>query len=879
MSYDQTALWQRALAAQVDDPHEGVRERLRTAYDRFRSRAEPLAAMIAKDLPDFTIHDISHIDALWEYADLVSGVDYPITPCEGFVLGGAFLIHDLGMGLAAFAGDGANIRDLPLWKDTIARLIKNEQARSGQIALREEQNSALEKQATGDVLRALHAEKAEILAKATWQDKNGRNFHLMEDPELRDAFGPIIGKIAHSHWWPVEQLQREFPAILGAPGGFPGEWTVDPIKLAAILRAADFSQLDERRAPAFVQALQGPSGDSINHWIFQEKLYQPRLEGDRLLYTAKSGFNIEEAQAWWVCFDTLHRLDEELRQTDSLLSDLQRKRLAARAVSQAESPARLSKLIKAENWTPIDAKIRVSAIAHLVEMLGGQELYGSRAFPPLRELLQNAGDAIRARRKVEGRSDDWGTIRISSGADENGSWIQVEDCGIGMSESVLSGPLLDFGSTFWGSDLMHKELPGLDASEFEPTGRYGIGFFSIFMWGDCVQVISQRYDEGKSSTSMLEFREGLGKRPLLRKAGHEHYIQDAGTRVKVWFKDQKILKELLNDSSGKVRSLCTAVRELALCSDVTIEVVDENGCVEVAVVANDWLTITDDELRARLPREGYLHHDGRGRPIEVKNSLPVLPLEKIYGDDGRVLGRACLGAPDFGLVPPASLGAVTIGGYRSCLLSGIEGVLLGKPSRASRDEALPLLATTELHAWLKAQTSKVLDQITADDLLHDIAANVRILGGEIKGFPIAKGHKGWMTDSDITKLAESETEIVLVSEGDLDASMYIDGPFEINSNVISSKSYWPGILRARHMRSSWPSFEKDEAWGRHWFHKRCLTGAVIEAVSVAWNCSIQDIFINSEFSSEDLVVEGCLGTQGEKSISRYNVIILRPPEL
>jgi hypothetical protein len=70
----------------------------------FRERAEQLVAQIPKDLRQLTVHDVSHLDALWQYADVIVGPDFQINPVEGFVLGGAFLVHDAGMSFAAYPG-------------------------------------------------------------------------------------------------------------------------------------------------------------------------------------------------------------------------------------------------------------------------------------------------------------------------------------------------------------------------------------------------------------------------------------------------------------------------------------------------------------------------------------------------------------------------------------------------------------------------------------------------------------------------------------------------------------------------------------------------------------------------------------------------------
>src|SRR5581483_718615 len=120
-SHEKTALWQNTLATRVDDGDSAVRNRLRTAYERTRERATPLAEAIAKYLPDFTVHDITHVDALWEYADLIAGQNYPMNPCEAFVLGCAFVMHDLGMGLAAYPEGIAGLRQSDLWKQVASR--------------------------------------------------------------------------------------------------------------------------------------------------------------------------------------------------------------------------------------------------------------------------------------------------------------------------------------------------------------------------------------------------------------------------------------------------------------------------------------------------------------------------------------------------------------------------------------------------------------------------------------------------------------------------------------------------------------------------------------------------------------------------------------
>jgi len=480
--FEQTNIWQKTLAKQLDfDPHEKERELLRVEFENFRVKAKILATEIGSILPEYTVHDITHIDALWETADLITKEDFELTPTEAFVLGGTFLIHDLGMGLAAYPDGIEELKKESIWKDTVAALFRNMFNKTIQEKDFETLDKDIEKSATENTLRHLHAKHAEKLALISWKKNKDEDIFLIENSELRKSYGDIIGLIAHSHWWSVEELEEKLPPKRGAPGIFPSSWTIDSIKLACILRIADAIQIDDRRAPSFLRTIRKPSKYSDSHWNFQQKLNQPILEKNRIVYSSKSPFTIGEVDSWWLCYDTLIMIDNELKEVDSLLTDSNRMRLNAIGVASVEDPKRLSRLITVKDWEPVDTKIKVTNVAKLVGNLGGKELYGENLLVPIREIIQNASDAIRARRILENETDDFGRILVQFGEDKYGEFIEIEDNGIGMSPRVLTGPFLDFGQSFWGSSLMHEELPGLESKGFSSTGKYGIGFFSIGM--------------------------------------------------------------------------------------------------------------------------------------------------------------------------------------------------------------------------------------------------------------------------------------------------------------------------------------------------------------------------------------------------------------
>ena len=528
LSFERSPLWQRTLADCPADRDCVPRQSLRLAYLQFRDAVAPLAAEISRSLPMFTDHSIAHADALWDTASLICGDSFQLNPAEAFVLGGAFLLHDVGMGLASYLGGTAAIEADPHFADLLAsataRLRRADPSASSQAI-----ESAARQESVAELLRLRHAAQAENLVTTTFQTSDGEPFYLLGDVPLRQTFGSLIGRIAHSHWWPVNDL-RTFDWRQGSCPDHPPAWEVDPLKIACVLRLADAAHIDSRRAPTYLHAFRRPAATSHDHWYFQERLTRPRVNADRLEYTATRPFGRNEAAAWWLAWETIQGVNEQLRQVDALCADLGRPRFAVRSVAGADSPDRLARYIRTEGWTPIDASLRVSGATELIANLGGQDLYGRRPEIAVRELVANAADATRARAIHERGPAGAVTVRL---AERDGAWwLIVEDHGIGMQPEIMVAALTDFGYTRWRSAEMITEFPGLLSGGFQPTGRFGIGFFAIFMVSDHIDVISLGYDEAARSTHVLEFRNGVASRPLLRVAEDHERLHSCGTVVR-----------------------------------------------------------------------------------------------------------------------------------------------------------------------------------------------------------------------------------------------------------------------------------------------------------------------------------------------------------
>lgn len=797
LTITRTRLWRSTLAVEDGDPERVAKQDLHVAFGHFREKARLLAAEIPRYLPEFTDHSIDHLDALWEIADLVIGESlYQLNPAEAFVFGGAVLVHDCAMSLAAYPGAMDDIEHDPAWEDTVAFLYLERFGVHPSRKQLHELDEAIRNGAVSALLRLRHAERAEGLTGMAWMDSEGEADYLIDNKRLRNHFGEVIGKVAHSHHWSVERLTKHLPLKLGTLGGFPPGWEIDPLKVACLLRIADACHLDERRAPAFLRAIRDLPEFSDRHWRFQNRLGVPIRDGDSLVFSANKAFRPEESASWWLCYDTLTGVDRELREVDALLGEQRRDRLGVRRVAGAGAPERLAQHVRTTGWQPVDARLFIGDVPRLIERLGGEKLYGDRPWVAVRELLQNATDAVRARRFLERLPKDRGAVTVSVEQNTKADtwYLHVEDNGIGMSATCIREYLLNFGGSYWTSDLVRIEHPGLIASGIKQSARFGIGFFSTFMVGTFVRVVTRQLGSAAVDTVVLEFSHGPTGRPVLRSARADEQLRDSGTLVSVRLSKDPFTRGGIvmhgNSDSPRVNTASGLIEFICPTSDVTIQT-RENGEINNVIVAEDWKYLDPLSLGRRIEagqRDAF--------PIVEKKDLNDLAqsMTFIY-DNNNEIGRASLYfPPSLGHEMPRFMATrvktsgyvTTSSGFRvepiahaieryirkrleipdapefrhddnswECeyMLSKIldelviHGVLQGEVSTITRDEAH--IPTNCLASWATEQGKAIRALITIPHVLYHIALRVELLGGEVLGLPIASIRDKWYTEDDI----------------------------------------------------------------------------------------------------------------------------------
>ena len=749
--FEHTLLWSRHLNSEDNSPDKKAKEDLQAAYRQFWNNAVTLSREIQKDLPGLTLHDEAHFEALWKRADQIAGPDYQLTPLEVFVLGGAILIHDAANAVATYAGGLLEVQRTPEWQDAETEWMgKNKLDPATPLPPNAHNQVLLE------TLRRLHAQRAETLAKL--QVNVGANsFHLLPNDQLRVHLGDLIGKIAASHHWNLSLLPKLLPASKGALNGMPTSWTIRPIVLACLLRCADATQLDQQRAPDFLYGLLQLRGVSELHWRAQNRLAAPHqdpFDNRALLFTSTTAFEEADADAWWIACDAIQVANRELQACDSLLRDLKLPSFAIARIRDAESPDRLASHVTVKGWRPVAAEVKISRVDTIVEMFGGEKLYGHEMSVPLRELIQNAADAVQLRRDIEPAGSDYeGRIIIRMrpvGDDTNDTWLIVDDDGIGMSENVLTGPLIDFGSSYMSTSLVRSERPGLLAKSKRRIGKFGIGFFSCFMLGNQVSVTSRPFDRGLDHGRTLQFRSDAITRPMLIESRPPDFSASLSTRVAVRVSEDRLAEMLtfqhrhfFSDKPASNRSNSMTLAQLVgrTCPMLAVDVYVEEGSGSSKIHSRRWMD--EDRLswlnRILLP--------------ELRNSAAVnqlvIEMDRLAFIDASdpSAGLACI-------TSMGGCGVDTIGGLKAFWGSSqyrddFIGTIDHEPAGPQREHG-PIRARDKVAAWATDQAVKVSrTDLPPSTARHIIAARVARYGGDATPIAITTLNQEWATIAEI----------------------------------------------------------------------------------------------------------------------------------
>jgi len=217
---------------------------------------------------------------------------------------------------------------------------------------------------------------------------------------------------------------------------------------------------------------------------------------------------------------------------------------------------------------------------------------------------------------------------------------------------------------------------------------------------------------------------------------------------------------------------------------------------------------------------------------------------------------------------------LVVGGARSSVsLRHAAGIILGKPTRAARDLAVPLLEAKDFGSWATRQASTLnnsLREVPRDTLVSLIAE----LHGQTGNLHIAESCVGKMTFLDVLEFCTARDRVILLHDAgwgnyvrDGEGVRYDKSRVpKLNGDVLlTSGGRGSPLDFPRHTRDDMVVEWNFKGEFDGFIQPNSLTGLSLRAIAQAWSVSERDVFSVYEKSATNRRVES-VGYVGDKKI-------------
>ena len=434
--------------------------------DEFRRIVSLEVSRINQLFTEYTPHDENyHLKRLFYVADLLlgDGVILNMNATELFLLSVSLYGHDWGMAMSEVEKKYI-LSGYKKEKDTV-NLLDNEGNRIREFCKE----------------RNMDPDKLDKIGIEDWREYVRVTHAFRSGKRIKNYFDPISTGVAEFASRICEGHGVDF-GIIDDHNSYPTDASIhrDIVNVKALtvyVRLVDLLDLGEDRTPYVLWKFVAPRNKfSKMEWEKHRALQPVTFPDYQLNRCIKVDGSTDDQDVYMSIMDLKRYVDEQFRQCSDILNRINHN-------YHQLNISHIDWRIVARGFEPI--AIQFEFDRNSMFNILSDEIYQGDPYVFVRELLQNAIDAIEMRTEILEKKDlsFKPIIKIDVREDDNHYIVQLTDNGIGMDEYIIRNYLVVAGKSYYRSaDFLKEEL------KMDPISRFGIGVLSCFMTADCVEI-------------------------------------------------------------------------------------------------------------------------------------------------------------------------------------------------------------------------------------------------------------------------------------------------------------------------------------------------------------------------------------------------------
>lgn len=536
---------------------------------------QTILGQIPSVFPNYTLHDINHSIRVIDYmTDFLSDDLSVYSNLHLSMIVFVGLLHDIGM----FVTEDELITEY-------SRLEKDPEFSS---KTKEEKRLFVQ-----DIFRQKHGDR--VANKLNLQIIPGQTIRSLLFVGESYDISATVAQVCQSHTKDIAWIIKYIPKCKNIAFD-----NINPQQIAMLLRLGDALDIDDRRAPWILYNAICPKGVSNSEW----KKHIPITNYKKVSYNGKEkkyaiGFSGECSNPviYRKVMDYIRWIDSEVIQINRTLScyDLPYK---------FEIITPIQKDITPIGFTLCDLQFQLK-YDQIARLLMGENLYGSKR-EGLRELLQNAIDAILLMNSISLSNGDTYVPRIEINLNKKAGIVSITDNGTGMSQQILMDYFFNIGNSYYVSKQYREQH-----YSYSPIGKYGIGFLACFMLSSNVTLLTKYYSSGE--VIKVDFEKDspyitltVCDEPLFPLRSGTQIILDYGELVEGVFGSEESLTEyvqqlIINDDYACIINTCDKTTEISNPFPRKGTGVIENDDFVISFEADSLVEIVTDIVQLPTP--------------------------------------------------------------------------------------------------------------------------------------------------------------------------------------------------------------------------------------------------------------------------------------